>query len=314
MQKITVSEFVDTELRPKIPQDLERLMPNLFHPREVKLRITGINNAEGNAIRRTLMNELPVQVMTFDYADMETNDDFIIFEMIQQRFKLVPVAATASPDARFSLEITNNSGSEIYVYSRDIRGAKLPFNGTFPLIALKARKYIKIKNIRLQSDYAYNNAAHCAAYNCVLRPTELPEGNLTREQSSAIANYKDWYLEFRTSGAQPTRDLLCAAIDNIIDRTAAALVAVNNINFDGENYYVTLDGESATMGNLFMRAILTLSPDIDFVTFKLDTSIRSVRIITRDKNSDNPKSIYKAAAENITTTMRKLRDAITRAA
>jgi len=134
---------------------------NLLVPEQVNFELLNVNLGIANGIRRTIMSEILVRSLHFERADFESTDPFHIIDMIEQRINIIPILQNTSPDAVFSLSITNNSKYEIEVRSQDIKIVsgckKLPFNN-FVLCTLQAGKTISISKIKIREGYGYNNS------------------------------------------------------------------------------------------------------------------------------------------------------------
>jgi hypothetical protein len=164
-----------------IDKSLHHLIPTRLVPQHCEVIVRGINNAESNAIRRTIGGELLVYSLYCDQSDVTTNDPFVIPELIRKRLFSVPVDQTVDPATVFELEITNNTPAAIDVktaHMKITRGpkAKLPFNETTTLLTLGtitrpehsgSYTYIKISNVRLVQGFGYlaGHGAQVVAFN-----------------------------------------------------------------------------------------------------------------------------------------------------
>lgn len=53
--------------------------------------INSTHSKFANAIRRVLVEELPVYCMAFDYVELNTDDDFILCDLLQKNINLIPI-------------------------------------------------------------------------------------------------------------------------------------------------------------------------------------------------------------------------------
>lgn len=282
MSKVTVSDIKITDLSPKIKDSrLEKYMPKTLFPKHAEFELSGVSNAVSNAIRRTMACELLVSGLHCEYENITTNDMFIIPEMLVSRFRMIPIDQRTPLDAVFELNATNTTDMirDVKVGEMRIVSAgkgtherpslkKLPFNETHTFCTLESGKSLKIENIGIHQDYGFNEGygAHVVAINCAsIAVDQQPINTFEPDDKgipSRISNPRVWKLKFNTNGTMPPGEIVAQTCDNIIARIQSVMDLLYSIQNNGDEYVLTINGESDTIGNLFMRTINDLFPDI----------------------------------------------------
>jgi DNA-directed RNA polymerase subunit L len=316
-KKLKVSGFKVTNIGvdPSLLKDksLAHLIPTRLIPQHCEVTISGVNNAVSNGIRRTIACELPVFALNCEYADITTNDMHIIPEMIQKRLMQIPIDQKIQ-DIVLELEIVNKGPVAIDIKTKDFRIVKgdrggRPFNDTLTLLTLAPEKYIKITNIRLTRDYGYieGHGMQVLAINTVSVCTDQIPINMyaswTAEKDgenkpntepvgipSRLADPQVWKISFNTNGTLDPKEILQMACDNIIERLGVVTDLLPNIENNDDQYILTIHGESHTIGNLLMKTICDMYPDIKMVTYNVMSVERQVTI--RVRCDDEIKSVF----------------------
>ena len=271
-----------------IDESLKIHLPTRLFPERAEITIRGVSNAVSNGIRRTIACELPVLAMIFNYEALTTTDPFIIPEMIIERFKQIPILQTCPRDATFKLTATNNTTYVRNVYSSEIQIAtagsarigtygssiplkKPPFNETFILLTLKPSKSIEINNIRVNQSYGSipGGGAHVLAVHASSVALDQEPVNMYKKInggvvgiSSSISNPRKWRISFDTIGSMPAYDIVLFACENIIARVKSVKELLHTISMSNNTYILVILGETDTIGNLFVKTITELFPNI----------------------------------------------------
>lgn len=315
-----VSDIKITDLTPVIKNPaLAKLVPKTLLSKHISFTISGVNNAISNALRRTIACELLVNGLHAEYEHVKTNDMFVIPEMILGRLKMVPIDQTCPLDAVFELDVTNKTAGELDVKMGDMRivnpghGKKplreLPFNHTTTIVTLKPGKSMKISNIGLHQDYCYHlgYGAYVVACNVASvavdqQPINLYEGGGI---PSSISNPQVWKISFNTNGTLPPREIITVACDNIIARVTAIKELLFSIENNNDEYILTINGESDTIGNLFMRTINDIYPDIRAVVYSTSSVGRVLTLRIRCDEDIN--TIYDTTIKHIVKVFNTIR-------
>jgi len=313
-----VSDIVITDISPKIKNpSLEQYMPKTLFPKHFEFKIAGVSNAVSNAIRRTAACELLVSGLHVDLEDIKINDPFAFHEMIINRFRLIPIDQRTPLDAVFELTAVNTTDDVRDVKASEIRIAspgkgtserpqlkKLPFNETYTLFTLGAGKSAEIKNIGLYQEYGFNEGygAHVVAINAASvaldqKPINTYEPDDGNGIPSRISNPREWKISFNTNGTMEPKAIVAAVCDNIISRVQSIHDLLYSIQNNGDEYILTIDGESDTLGNLFMKTVCDIYPDIRAITYSTSSVGRVLTLRIRCDEDIN--TIYGTTIKHI---------------
>jgi DNA-directed RNA polymerase subunit L len=317
--KIIVSDITITDLSPKIKNAaLEKYMPKTLFPKRMEFQISGVTNAISNAIRRTMCTELLTSGLDVDYRNIVTNDMFIIPEMIISRFRMIPIDQNTPLGAQFELNAINVTdvvrdvkASEIRIVDGGKLVTKLPFNETFTICTLEPGKSIKIEKIGIHQSYGFieGYGAHVIAVNCASVAIDQKPINMYEPESggipSSLSNPQVWKISFNTNGTMPPKNIVLYACNNIIERVESIRNLLYSIQNNGDEYVLTVDGESDTIGNLFMKTALSLFPDIRAIVY----STSSVgRILTlRIRCDEDINTIYDKTIRFLTSAFTEIK-------
>jgi len=272
--KIISAEF--TSLKPRVDKKYAALVPKVTTPIQAEIHIKNIRAAEANAIRRTILNELPVLILHAEYEDIATDDAYPIGEMIQGIINRLPIKQSVKENTKFTLEVKNDSADPRYVTAADFKGAEGLFNPEFILLSLNPGCFIRItarvilvKGYRGPSEQIGVLACQGAIIPLgvtmydrymPLNPNEPDpiKADDVRGARSAISNVTEYKLMFKTLGTISPQNLCANAAQNIIERLE--LIKNAHVTHEGDEYAVFIEDESMTIGTLMVRYSL----DVDF--------------------------------------------------
>lgn len=315
--RVSVTDIEIRDLSPKIKDPrFEKYLPKTLFPKHMEFVLGGVSGAVANGIRRTIMCELLVSAMYVEYEDIQTNDKFIIPELVMKRLRMIPIDQSCPLDATFELNVTNTTdiirdvkASEIRIVSGG-RGTKerpqlkkLPFNETFTLFTLEAGMSCKITNIGIHQDFGFieGSGMHVVAFNCASVSVDQIPINVYEPDDkgipSSISNPRVWRIKFNTNGTMRPESIIAYACDNIIQRVQSVQDLLYLIQNNNDEYVLVIDGESDTIGNLFMKTICDIYPDIRAVAY----SVNSVgRVLTmRVRCDEDINSVFTTAIKHI---------------
>jgi len=161
-----------------INPDLLKLLPScqLEH---LTFRLTGYTSL-ANGIRRAMVEEVPVDCLSFSDAKFQTDDSSILPDYFKSCIEMVALVqaedfgANPCADVKFSLRVTNKTMREIYVYAGDIVGTRngkpIPASAwtsypNTPISKLKPGKTIYISEFEILRGIAMNDAGKFTALN-----------------------------------------------------------------------------------------------------------------------------------------------------
>lgn len=299
---LSVTDITVESLAPRVDQKkYAKWLPRTCLPERMQLTIKDTNNAVANAIRRTICGELPVRALVTTYEDVTTNDDFIIQEMLCKRLLQLPILQSTPLTAQFTLYVENRTPLVRAVYASEIelttvrdKGATataLPFNATVQLFALNPGCWLRINKITVGAFYGYEEGRGmcCLASAVVSAPIDVDmlnkferdEAGRPRGTSTSVSDPRVWRLSFVTNGTMAPRAIVAAACAELITRVRAVEQHLPNALTSGDQHTLTIPGESDTIGNLLVRAICDLYPDVDFVTYSTASAARELTIKLR---------------------------------
>lgn len=318
MKGPTVKDFSVEKLVPAIPGQYKHLLPTVLTQEKCSFVIAGCSNAVANAIRRTIACELKVAHLTCKYEDIETDDPHIIPEMIQKRLRMIPLHQKTRADAVFSLFATNSTLSALDVKTGLIKnknGAeKTAFDETFTLLTINPGRYLRINNIVVAHEYGYvPEFGMCAlAFNTtsvcqdvVPINTYIPNHDGVRSQ---MADPRVWKLGFVTNGTLPSADIVRAGCKAIIERLKTVLSLLYTIVSSENQYTLTIEGDSDTIGNLLVKTIDEMYPDVEAATYSVPAAGRSV--IIKIIYGDDINTMYKSVVEKLVGAFESILDQI----
>lgn len=300
MSKVSIKNFkvVTNDFDVSDP-DVKKLLPTVNISQTCTLEIHNANNAISNALRRAAMSEIPVKIMNFKIESLSTNNPFILVDMIQSRIKAIPIKQMAPNDALYDLFAVNETAELRSVYSSELVAQKSPknniFNETFEICTLAPKQFIKISNIYIDTNYGYHHSAHTVAFHSATTAlTEEPYNEFTKTGiPSAQSTEHAFMWRFDTNGTIHPTQIIHLTCDVIISRLRAIIPLLDNIIASNDTYILDLNNESATIGNLLMKTILEMYPDITFVTFTQKSIDRA--IVIKLRTDDEPNAVMSSA-------------------
>jgi DNA-directed RNA polymerase subunit L len=292
-----IANFKVKDITPRLKDpEAQALLPKNLKKYFVEFEIHNVNVAIANGIRRTLISEMFAKCLTFDYNDFSTTDPFILNDYVLGRIKCIPVKNSIPTSAKFKLSVTNTSENPIHVKSSDIMDyngkSSQYFNETFDLAVLAPGKHINITNIHITEDFGYNHSSHNFTYNVTCIPLDVVmynpfNGKNQHEQVfSSMSNPKKHLITFKTNDTIEPKTILSECCLNIIARLSSVIGAPIESVVDLHNLIIY--GESHTIGNILMKSICELYPEIPACTYHVDETSRILHLkVINDDNIDN---------------------------
>jgi hypothetical protein len=220
-----------------IKDPMSKLPVGSWH--EVKFNLLNTYAGFANAIRRMLIEELPVKCLTFDEKALETDDEFILSDLLVKNINLIPIRQEINMSEYESYSMFlykyNDTNNIISVKASDIRvvlneknknkkdtkkdkeshkdesknkGKDIPLDSLIPesniiVIRLRPGKYIKITELSLIEGQSKTSASKFSLLNNVkYEPTDMkPYDALTGTGTRSIEyDPKEFALAFTTAG------------------------------------------------------------------------------------------------------------------
>ncbi len=223
------------------------------------------NCAIANAIRRTLISEMPMKHLTVSLTDIHSSDPYIIGDVIRKRLEMIPIAQTIDPDSVFSLRIENSTDGLIDVMSSDIKlngeATSKDIIDMIPICDINSGKSFSINDIHVVTSYGFDNS----------RPTPGRVGYEILDQDfsepHAIAKPTHFRLTLETPGILDPVDIVGKAIKCLIERLDAIDYTKAITEFDV--YKLTIANETHSMRNLITWYTYNLEPSIGYVASRM---------------------------------------------
>jgi DNA-directed RNA polymerase subunit L len=321
---IEITNVKTTDLAPKIKNPaFHKYLPTRLTALRYEFDISPVSNAVSNALRRTLACEMYVERLHAEFDQLKTTDCFIIPEMVLNRLHMIPMDQTVASDATFELIASNDGAfvrdvktSEMRIVNAGTKASNkqpaktLPINGNITLCTLMPGTTLKISNITIQGEFGFVKGCgmYAMAVNCVSIAVDQQPINMYGDKkglSSSIANPRHWRVGFTTNGELPPAQMVARACDNIIARISA-VQSSHSITRNKSEYLITMHGESDTLGNLFMRAICELYPDIPSVNWS-NGDIERICTLRIQCGDDDINIILYTAIKHIIATFTEIR-------
>jgi len=291
-------DFSATDLTPAVDKKYAHLLKCALKQQSVSFKLADVHRSIANGLRRTILGELMTKAMYVDILDIDKNDPFIIQEMIRERLRCVPIAQNIKMNTPLHIDVANTDALPRRIYAESIRGAEKYVDPGMILFDLGPKYYFRA-NISLREDYAYNHAGHGVTCNVVCIPLDQKPIDLKTKVgiSSSMSDPREYEIRFNTTGAMAPMDIIIAACDSIIERVQRVVKLVDTITASDDEYHLVIDGESDTIGMLYMDSIYRLYEKIPMVTATTDPIVR--RAYLKIKCDEDVKSVIESTSKYI---------------
>lgn len=290
--KITLLKTQYESLIKQVPTVVNRIL---------ELEITSANCAVVNAIRRTIMAEMPVKHLTVALTDIKSTDPYIIGEAIRKRVEMIPISQSTNLDSVFSLRVENNSNTYADVLSTEIKlnGSSISkdIHPMIPICDINSNKSISISDIHVIESYGYDNSRVSIGRIAY----EILDADFN--VSSVNSDPSKFRLEVETPGVIDPLQVVIQGIDNLIDRIDAIDYEHSITEFD--IFKLTILNETYSIGQLMSYYIYKEEPIIKYVANRIKHPSQRECII--DVHHPSGKELCKKAAAKIKTDLQSIR-------
>lgn len=257
----TISKYQDVDARNLLPE------ASWYH---VEFQFNNTYVGFANGIRRMLVEELPVYCLTIDDADIETDDEFILNDMLIKNLNLLPIIQEIKTtnvnqaidkvddkinnkidnkiddkidDVKAHLNVHNNTNEIIDVLSGDI---KISGTGVIDkniiIYRLRPGRYLKMKNIYAVRGFSKYNAAKFSLLNNIrYRPLDHKPFDIktnTGERSIKV-DPTSFFFSFTTCGNIEVATVFKLLHNQLIARLNRILESFKEYSKEsGKKYYV----------------------------------------------------------------------------
>ncbi len=231
----------------------------------VVVEITDANYPIVNAIRRTIIAEMPVKYLTASLTEISSDDPYIIKDFMHKQLEMIPVSQSIAADSIFSIKVENNTDFPLDVLSNDIK-----LNGVttskdivpmIPLCNINSGKSFSINNIHVATSYGFDNS----------RITFGKVGYEILDQDFSVSSLQSSPTKFRIpmefSGFVDPLDVFGKAIKCLIERLDAIDYSKSIVEFDV--YKLSIINETHSIGGLLSWYIYHLEQSIDYCSYRI---------------------------------------------
>ncbi len=281
---------------------LAALVPTTVN-RRITFELKHANCALANAIRRTLMSELPIKHLTVSLTDIKSTDPYIIGEAIRKRIEMIPISQSIKDDATFAIRFENNTDEYIDVPSSEIKlngvttsADIVPF---IPICDINSGTSFTINDIHVVESYGYDNARVSigrVAY-------EIIDHDMT--QPSITSNPTSFRIEVETPGIINPIEMVRKAIDSLITRLDT--IDYNHAVVEFDIYKLPIRNETHSIGKIMSWYIYQTEPTIKYVASR--TPHPSKREVIIDVHHPNGELLCKKAVEAAKADLKEVRKA-----
>ena len=280
-------------------ESLMKMVPTVTN-RVLEVIVDNANTALVNAIRRTLMSEMPIRHLTVALTDIKSTDPYIISESIRKRIEMIPISQSTDMNAMFSLKYENDTNTYVDVMSTDIKlnGVSKTDDITpmIPICDINSKKSISISDIQVTESCGYDNSRSTigrVAYEILDCDFSI---------ASINSNPTKFRLELEMAGVMNPLDILKKSIHNLIDR-------INYIDFDNSItefgiFKLTILNETYSVGQLMSYYIYKEEPSINYVANRIKHP--SIRECIIDVHHPAGKSLCEKATKSIVKDLQSL--------
>lgn len=281
---------------------LSKSVPTVVN-KTLTFELSGTNCAMANAIRRTLMSEIPVKHLTVSLTGIKTTDPYIIGETIRKRIEMIPISQSTNRDAVFAVKFENNTDEYIDILSSEIKlNGMVPTKDVLPFIPIcdiNSGTSFSINDIHVVESYGYDNSRVSigrVAYEILDQDFSRP--SLTSTPST-------FRLEIETPGVYNPTELVLKALDGLTERLDAIDYTKSIVEFG--IYKLSIMNETYTIGKLLSWYIYQAEPTIKYVASRVPHPSQRECII--DIHHPSGQELCERAVKSIKDELKALRKA-----
>jgi DNA-directed RNA polymerase subunit L len=296
----------------QVGKQVQRLK-TVLKPVACSFEIHGVNVAIANGIRRAILSEVKSCALNFAYDDFETNDPFMrLADFIQNRIQSIPIHQSVDRKLIFKLNVLNGTHSLMTITTADLEvisgnkaDARNLFDQTIPIATLNPNKYMKIDKIFIETGYAYTFAGfgQASGASCITLD-QVPYNMYDRTgTSSCVSDPRSHKIMFDTNGTVDPKKYIAAACDEIMNRLDQIRKLLYTLQQIGDVHVLVVNGENDTTGNIIVKTICDIYPEIPACTYKVDHVNKSLTLRVRTQDP--------SAADVINTSIKHSLDTLT---
>jgi DNA-directed RNA polymerase alpha subunit len=253
----------------------------------LSFELSGTYSAFANAIRRMLIEEIPTYCLDVLDTDIESNDEFILNDMLTKNINLLPVKQEIKdPEkASASLNISNNTNQIIDITSSDIQceGCEI-VDDNIIVIRLRPGKHLKIKKLSIIRGYGKKRSDKFSLLNNVQywpidhEPYDIKSNTGER---SINKDPTEFYISCTTCGNIQLKTLVNLLNEELTERLTKILDLLTEYSKqEGQKFYYSQDlivsvsdklymykfpGEYITLCYMIAQKCYLLDPNVNYV-------------------------------------------------
>lgn len=316
-----ISNFVEEPIILNIPNKYSHLAPNILD-NYCEFRLHGVNNAIAGSLIRTMCGEMSVNYLKCEYDDLETNDIYIIPEIVISRILMIPINQSIPIGTKYELTYTNDTPFLATVKTSQLMSNKNTSNNDFNknITICKINKGKKIKiTMTVASAFSYipTFGGLSLAYQGVAIPIDHDGSGKESEEGKAFKQYENtgiktsvskstmYDISFKTHIGASCRILLRNTIQNIIERIRRVRDFIPTKTSLGNKHTYRIIDEGETIGNLFERHIIDNFPKVGSAVYNMDLDMRIVNIMIH--SNDETDDIMEKTINDLIITFEKIK-------
>lgn len=314
MAKKHIKDLLIIDNSPKVKNEaIIPLLPKRLLSQKCTFELHDVNVSIANGLRRTMVSETKVKAMNLKEEDVKKDDPFILFDFIINRIRQIPVDQSTDTNSIFELDYKNDQAHPVYVKTKELKRIKgrgdLPFNDNITICMLNPGKEIRLTNIYIDEGYGYEYGGYKDACNitCLSLDQEPYDPYTQKGIRSSVSNPMMHKLSFITNGTIPPKDIIKKACDSMIERLNAILE--NKFETSQDIHILLVNNESHTIGNMIMKSVTILYPNIEAITYKVNEFDRQLSIKIKT-SKENVVSVLKKSVDYNIEIIKKIKSEI----
>lgn len=278
---------------------LANLVPPMGN-RTLTFEIRDASCALANAVRRTLISEIPVKHLTVSLADIKTTDPYVIGDAIAKRIEMIPIDQSMDQNAMFTLKFENHGDDPLDVTSDMIKHNGISPTDSIvkgiPICDINPGTSFSVSDIRVKESYGFDNSRASigrVSYEIIKHDFD---------QSSQLSNPSEFRLQLETPATIDPKEMTKLAIIRISDRIKSLDYGHSSTDFGV--YKLSIANETHSIGRLLSWYIYQVDPTVKYVASRITHP--SMRECVIDVHHPNGEDLVKRAAEKIIEDLGKL--------
>ena len=298
MKSVKVYDVKYEKLKPLNVKNLDDLIkkhssnknPSSLLPKrgdKVSFKLRGYTSL-ANALRRVLLEDIPVKCLDVIYDDISTNDEFILTDKLIKNINLIPIQQDVDEKTKVSLSIENNTDDIIDVRASDLKCNKtLIPNDNILLCRLRPKKHLKLSNIGISVGFAKDDASKYSLLNNIsydILDMKSYDQFTGQGQRSIETNPQEFMISFETCCNTTPRQVIDKMINSLMNKlfkTEQYLAKYENtdetyytegfsVDIENDLYIYNIHNEYYTLSKLLAHQCYLLDNNVPFCVGTID--------------------------------------------